>query len=130
MTKATDNEAIIQAQHPGNCANCEHTSDCSLHNEPAMPAEPCSCGRFAGTPRQHHAVNFPAHYTSDLSGVECIDITRHRNFNVGNAIKYLWRAGLKEPGPKNTSGKDKQIEDLQKAVFYINDEIARLLTYG
>lgn len=69
-------------------------------------------------------VNHPKHYTSDPSGVECIDITRHRNFNIGNAIKYLWRAGLKEDG--NKSIKKKQIEDLQKAVFYINDEIKRL----
>lgn len=63
-------------------------------------------------------VSHPAHYTSDPSGVECIQITRHRNFNIGNAIKYLWRAGLKD-STKNT-------EDLQKAVFYIMDEIARL----
>jgi hypothetical protein len=69
-------------------------------------------------------VNHPKHYTSDPSGVECIDITRHRNFNVGNAIKYLWRAGLKEDS--NKSIRTKQVEDLQKAVFYINDEIKRL----
>ena len=41
-------------------------------------------------------VNHPRHYTSDPSGVECIQITRHRNFNIGNAFKYLWRAGLKD----------------------------------
>ena len=69
-------------------------------------------------------VNHPKHYTSDPSGVECIDITRHRNFNVGNAIKYLWRAGLKEDSNKTI--RTKQVEDLQKAVFYINDEIKRL----
>jgi hypothetical protein len=63
-------------------------------------------------------VNHPPHYTSDPSGVECIQITRHRNFNVGNAIKYLWRAGIKDDA--------KQIEDLKKAIFYINDEINRL----
>jgi hypothetical protein len=63
-------------------------------------------------------VNNPEHYTSDPSGVECIEITRHRNFNVGNAIKYLWRAGLKDSS--------KTVEDLEKAVFYINDEIERL----
>lgn len=63
-------------------------------------------------------VNHPPHYTSDKSGVECIEITRHRNFNVGNAIKYLWRAGIKDDA--------KQIEDLKKAIFYINDEINRL----
>ncbi len=63
-------------------------------------------------------VNHPSHYTSDPSGVECITITRHRSFNVGNAFKYLWRAGLKDDA--------KQVEDLRKAVFYINDEIERL----
>jgi hypothetical protein len=64
------------------------------------------------------SVNNPVHYTSDPSGVECIEITRHRNFNIGNAIKYLWRAGLKDSL--------KTVEDLEKAVFYINDEIERL----
>lgn len=69
-------------------------------------------------------VNHPPHYTSDPSGVECITITRHRNYNVGNAIKYLWRAGLK--GDSGQSAKKKQIEDLRKAVWYIEDEIKRL----
>lgn len=68
-------------------------------------------------------VNHPPHYTGDPSGVECIEITRHRNFNVGNAIKYLWRAGLK-------GDESKTIEDLKKSVFYINDEIARLESAG
>lgn len=63
-------------------------------------------------------VNHPIHYTSDPSGVEAIQITRHRNFNVGNAIKYLWRAGMKD--------ETKHIEDLKKAIFYIQDEIKRL----
>ena len=66
-------------------------------------------------------VNHPPHYTSDPSGVECITITRWRNFNIGNAIKYLWRAGLKDSENPN-----KTIEDLEKAIFYIKDEIARL----
>ena len=69
-------------------------------------------------------VNHPKHYTSDPSGIECIDITRHRNFNIGNAIKYLWRAGLKED--KDRKLVDKQIEDLNKAVWYLVDEIHRL----
>lgn len=63
-------------------------------------------------------VNNPAHYTSDPSGIECIEITRHRNFNIGNAFKYLWRAGIKN--------EDTHIEDLKKAIFYIQDEIKRL----
>lgn len=78
-------------------------------------------------------VNHPKHYTSDPSGIECIDITRHRNFNIGNAIKYLWGAGLKfgvEITPKKTAiiknGKDNEIEDLNKAVWYLVDEIHRL----
>ena len=69
-------------------------------------------------------VNHPKHYTSDPSGIECIDITRHRNFNVGNAIKYLWRAGLKIDTDKSSI--NKQIEDLEKAVWYLVDEIHRL----
>lgn len=69
-------------------------------------------------------VNHPKHYTSDPSGIECIDITRHRNFNIGNAIKYLWRAGLKED--KDRKIIDKQVEDLNKAVWYLVDEIHRL----
>lgn len=69
-------------------------------------------------------VNHPKHYTSDPSGIECIDITRHRNFNIGNAIKYLWIAGLKED--KDRKLIDKQVEDLNKAVWYLVDEIHRL----
>lgn len=65
-------------------------------------------------------VNHPEHYTSDPSGVECIEIIRHRNFNIGSAVKYLWRAGLKD--------EDTYVEDLEKAVWYIQDEINRLAT--
>ena len=70
------------------------------------------------------SVNHPDHYNRDPSGVECIEIVRHRNFNIGNAIKYLWRQGLK-PG-RNGNNLGKQIEDLEKARFYIDDEIERL----
>lgn len=61
-------------------------------------------------------VNHPSHYTSHPSGVECIDVTEHMNFNTGNAVKYLWRAGLKTD----------HIEDLKKAIWYIGREIRRL----
>lgn len=74
------------------------------------------------------AVNHPAHYTSDPSGVECITITRHRNFDIGNAFKYLWRAGLKSDASQSPI--EKQIEDLDKAIFYIEDEKKRLLAGG
>ena len=69
-------------------------------------------------------VNHPAHYNSHPSGIECIEIARHHNFNIGNAIKYLWRAGLKSE--KGMEDADKQVEDLRKAIFYINDEIERI----
>lgn len=72
-------------------------------------------------------VNHPRHYTSDPSGVECIEITRHRNFNVGNAIRHLWRNGLKDEADRTC--REKQIEDLEKAIWYINDEIHRLRFY-
>lgn len=61
-------------------------------------------------------VNKPPHYKGHKSGVECIEITRHMNFNLGNAIKYLWRSEFK----------NSQIQDLEKAIWYINDEIKRL----
>lgn len=60
-------------------------------------------------------VNHPPHYTSHPSGVECIEVTEHMNFCLGNAVKYIWRADLKE----------KAIEDLEKAIWYIEREIAR-----
>lgn len=68
-----------------------------------------------------NAVEHPPHYNSDPSGIECIQVTEHRNFCVGNAIKYLWRAGLKGNGDAK-----KHIEDLRKSVWYIQREIERL----
>lgn len=69
------------------------------------------------------AVNHPEHYNSHPSGVECIDIIEHFTYNVGTAIKYLWRAGLKEEEGKTIS--EKEIEDLEKAAWCINREIER-----
>lgn len=62
-------------------------------------------------------VNRPAHYTAHPSGVECIAITEHMGFCLGNAVKYIWRAGLKSENP---------IQDLEKARWYISREIERL----
>lgn len=62
---------------------------------------------------EHDAVNHPAHYTSHPSGIECIQITEHMGFNLGNAMKYVWRADLKNDA----------IEDLAKAIWYIQREI-------
>ena len=74
--------------------------------------------------QRNNTVQHPKHYNSHPSGIECIEIVRHHNFNIGNAIKYLWRAGLKHE--EGMSDKGKQIEDLRKALFYINDEIERI----
>lgn len=69
-------------------------------------------------------VNHPKHYTSHPSGIECIDVTRHYCFSVGNAIKYLWRAGLKVDEGRDSV--EKEIEDLNKAIWYIKDRIKQL----
>ena len=64
-------------------------------------------------------VNHPRHYNARPDGLECIEIVRHYTFDIGCAIKYLWRAGLKvEMGKPN---REKEIEDLQKALWYITD---------
>lgn len=60
----------------------------------------------------------PDHYRWHPSGVECIRITEHFNFNLGNAIKYVWRAGWKDSKT--------HIEDLEKAIWYIQNEIGLL----
>jgi hypothetical protein len=60
-------------------------------------------------------VNHPPHYTGHPSGVECIEITEHFGFNLGNAIKYIWRADAKGDA----------IADLEKAAWYIERELHR-----
>lgn len=71
-------------------------------------------------------VNHPSHYCwlKDKCGIEVIDITRHMNFDLGNAIKYILRSGHK--AEEGMSDKQKEIEDLQKAMWYINDYINTL----
>jgi hypothetical protein len=69
--------------------------------------------------RRADAVNHPEHYNAHPSGVECIQVVEHMNFNVGNAIKYLWRADHKNG-----------LEDLRKAEWYIRREIQRLTIPG
>jgi hypothetical protein len=60
-------------------------------------------------------VNHPKHYCNHASGIECIQITEHMGFNLGNAVKYLWRADLKNDA----------LEDLRKARWYIDRELNR-----
>jgi hypothetical protein len=60
-------------------------------------------------------VNHPPHYTNHPSGIECIEIVEHFGFCIGNAVKYLWRAGLKND----------ELEDLKKARWYVDREIKK-----
>ncbi len=60
-------------------------------------------------------INNPSHYTAHPSKIECIEITEHMNFCLGNAIKYIWRASLKNG-----------TEDLKKAIWYLNREITKI----
>lgn len=61
------------------------------------------------------AVNHPRHYNAHPSGIECIDVVEHMSFNVGNAVKYLWRADEKGAA----------LQDLKKAAWYIQREIEK-----
>lgn len=65
--------------------------------------------------KENDPVNHPKHYTDHPSGIQCIQITEHMGFCLGNAIKYIWRADLK----------NNATEDLKKAIWYIEREIAR-----
>lgn len=76
---------------------------------------------------QNDMINHPKHYTSSPAKcsscggqIECIDITEHMGFNLGNATKYVWRCDLKKDA----------IEDLKKAAWYINREIEKRMKEG
>ena len=68
-----------------------------------------------GTYEDNDPVNHPKHYTDHPSGIECIQVTEHMGFCLGNAIKYIWRADLKNDA----------IEDLEKAKWYIERELKK-----
>jgi hypothetical protein len=69
-----------------------------------------------GTFSKAHDETNPKYYKAHPSGIECIQITEHLNFCLGNAIKYIWRAGMKGPA----------LDDLRKARWYLDREIERL----
>lgn len=87
----------------GKCSNCK----VQIH----APPVPMTITQIGGV----DMVNHPPHYTSHPSGVECITVTEHMNFNNGNAVKYIWRA----------DEKGNALEDLEKARWYIEREIQR-----
>jgi len=59
-------------------------------------------------------VNKPKHYNMHSSSIECIEIVQHLSFCLGNAVKYIWRAALKNENP---------IEDYKKAIYYLKKEL-------
>jgi len=79
------------------------------HSNPTQVNQPLTT-----SPKGFDPITRPKHYTTHPSGIECIEVTRHMNFNLGNAIKYIWR----EKGNRQ--------QDLEKAIWYLQDEIKRL----
>lgn len=111
LSKTHTNESSYEDEVPNGSNPSEHLPPCSAE-----------CGRTMTL--QHETVNHPSHYTTHPSGIECIQITEHHNFCVGNAMKYMWRAGLKG------DTQAQQLEDLKKARWYIDREISRLERAG
>lgn len=91
---------------------------------PDLPDEPLADWEKELLAEKDDPVNHPSHYTSHPSGVECIQITTHENFNRGNALKYWWRAGSKPYQGKTL--KESALIDYEKAIFYIQMEVKRL----
>lgn len=71
--------------------------------------------KFASNVTMTDGVDHPKHYTSHPSGIECIEISQHMNYCLGNVIKYVWRADLKNAA----------LTDLKKAQWYLDREIRR-----
>lgn len=73
---------------------------------------------------EQERVNHPDYYNKHPAGIECIDIIEHYRFNIGTALKYLWRCGLKHE--EGMTSKEKEIEDINKAIWYLNRRIKQL----
>jgi hypothetical protein len=97
------------------CMDCELLMQCAEQAGEIM-RDKCSGCMTACEGCKTDPVNSPKHYTDHSSGIECIQVTEHMNFCLGNAIKYIWRAGLK--------GDAKQ--DLEKAKWYIERELGKM----
>lgn len=119
MTRKEEKSAVALLQEAAQevCNHCDrarsnHRGDCPEHLE-SVYLRPYAQDATTACEPVDDPVDHPAHYTSHPSGVECITITEHMGFNLGNALKYLWRADLKNDA----------IEDLKKARWYIEREI-------
>ena len=118
------NLSTMPPSYTFHCWNCQNTSTINVSRGPGE-YHCLGCNMAIQITRDamdkqgitvpHDPVNHPSHYTSHPSGVECITVTRHMNFNLGNVMKYIWRA----------DHKDVALQDLEKALFYLRDEINR-----
>ena len=108
-------EEIVANRKSHNGLSCESSIPVKVLNKDSWPIPD------SRNPVESDPVNHPPHYNNSEAKCECgrriscIDVTRHLSFNIGNAMKYLWRCELKG----NT------LEDLKKAAWYIQDEIAK-----
>lgn len=92
------------------CKACGFTFDEKGFSMVGIPSDPIK----PESGSENDPVNHPKHYTSHPSGLECIQVTRHFGFNLGNVIKYIWRTDHKNG-----------LEDLKKARWYLDDEIKK-----
>lgn len=104
-----------EGELPEGCVNCDGRLCMScvfreVHDECRDDCPFCCAGD------EPDLINEPPHYRKHPSGVECIEVTEHFDFCLGNAIKYIWRS----------DHKGNQLADLQKARFYLDREITRL----
>ena len=107
--------AVCESDIDGNFTGKDGKQICSqCHKKLILEFSTKACSEFSKE-SDSNSVNRPTHYTSHPSGVECIQVTQHLNFCLGNAMKYIWRC----------DDKSKPIEDLQKAIWYLQQEIKR-----
>ena len=112
-----------------NCSNC-HYFDCDDYDYPCVECKNTVCpsnAEYYSRPflwvgekpmESNDSVNHPSHYNKGKIEVWDFISDWKLNFDRGNAIKYICRAGSKDP--------EKEIQDLEKAIEYINHEIKML----
>ena len=109
------NELSPQIHPCNNCFGNDHWVKRDLYIKNSSQPLSEAIKEWVDVKQEDDVVNKPKHYTEHPSGIECIQVTEHMGFNLGNAVKYIWRCDLKRDA----------IEDLKKAKWYIDREIDR-----